>query len=38
MEEEGQTAAQMHDLELEIAQPSRASTRHLKLGENPYVQ
>ena len=31
-------AAQMQDLELEIAQPPRASTHHLKLGEDLYVQ
>ena len=33
-----QTASQMHDLELEIARPPRASTRHMKLDENPYVE
>ena len=26
-------AAQMHDLELKVARPSRVSTRHLKLGK-----
>ena len=37
-EGEGQTAAQMHNLELKIAQPPRASTRHLKLSKDPYVK
>lgn len=37
-EGEGQTAAQMHDLELKVAQPPRASTCHVKLSENPYIQ
>ena len=36
--EGGQTATQMHDLELKIAQPPRASTRHLRLSENPYIR
>ena len=35
---EGQTAAQMHDLELKVAQPPRASTCHVKVSENPYIQ
>lgn len=35
---DGQTAAQMHDLELKVAQPPRASTCHVKLSENPYIQ
>ena len=30
----GQTAAQMHDLELQIAQPPWASMHYQKLGEN----
>ena len=36
-EGEGKTATQMHILELEIAWPPRASIRHLKLSEDPYV-
>ena len=36
---EWQTAAQMHNsVELEIAQPRRGSTRHLKLSKDPYVE
>ena len=37
-EGEGPTVAQMHNLELEIAQPPRASMHHLKLVKNPYVK
>ena len=37
-EGEGSTVAQMHNLELEIAQPPRASMHHLKLVKNPYVK
>ena len=37
-EREGQSAAQMHNLELEIARLPRASVRHLKLSEDRYVE
>ena len=35
---EGKTATQMHNLELKIARPPRASTRHLNLSEDPCVE